>query len=109
MTRSAPACNDSPLPIGKGQAISQPYIVAVMTEILQPSKGDRVLEIETGSGYAAAILSRIVYTVYIVERYQDLAASAQERFRALHYDNIQVLCGMAPSAGPSMHPKRVSW
>jgi len=85
------AYEDSPLPIGQGQTISQPYIVAVMTELLEPSENDRVLEIGTGSGYAAAILSRIVSEVYTVERYEDLAAEAEEKFRRLGYDNIHVL------------------
>jgi protein-L-isoaspartate(D-aspartate) O-methyltransferase len=84
------AYEDSPLPIGEGQTISQPYIVAVMTEMLEPSGGDRILEVGTGSGYAAAILSRIVQEVYTVERHRDLAQTAQERLRRLGYDNIYV-------------------
>jgi len=85
------AYEDSPLPIGQGQTISQPYIVAVMTELLEPSEKDRVLEIGTGSGYAAAILSRIVAEVYTVERHKDLAIEAEEKFGRLGYDNIHVL------------------
>jgi protein-L-isoaspartate(D-aspartate) O-methyltransferase len=85
------AYEDAPLPIGQGQTISQPYIVAVMTELLEPSEDDRVLEIGTGSGYAAAVLSRIVVEVYTVERYRDLAETAKARFRRLGYGNIQVL------------------
>jgi protein-L-isoaspartate(D-aspartate) O-methyltransferase len=85
------AYEDSPLPIGQGQTISQPYIVAVMTELLEPSKLDRVLEIGTGPGYAAAILSRIVSEVYTVERYGALAETARNRFRRLGYENIDVL------------------
>lgn len=85
------AYEDSPLPIGQGQTISQPYIVAVMTELLEPSGGDRVLEIGTGSGYAAAILSRIVSEVYTVERYEELAETARSRFRRLGYENIHVI------------------
>jgi protein-L-isoaspartate(D-aspartate) O-methyltransferase len=82
---------DSPLPIGKEQTISQPYIVALMTEALEPSPGDRVLEIGTGSGYAAAILSRIVEKVYTIERHGSLADTARKRYESLGYDNIHVL------------------
>ena len=84
------AYEDSPLPIGQGQTISQPYIVAVMTELLELSEGARVLEIGTGSGYAAAVLSRIAAHVFTVERHADLAEAAQNRFRRLGYDNIHV-------------------
>jgi protein-L-isoaspartate(D-aspartate) O-methyltransferase len=85
------AYEDSPLPIGQGQTISQPYIVAVMTELLELSATDRVLEIGTGSGYAAAVLSRIAGEVYTVERHGDLAAAAGETIRRLGYDNVHVL------------------
>jgi protein-L-isoaspartate(D-aspartate) O-methyltransferase len=88
----ASAYKDAPLAIGQRQTISQPYIVAVMTEMLEPSKGERVLEIGTGCGYAAAILSRIVKSVYTIERYQNFVDSAKERFCALQYGNIQVCC-----------------
>jgi protein-L-isoaspartate(D-aspartate) O-methyltransferase len=84
------AYKDSPLPIGQGQTISQPYIVALMTEALELLPGDRVLEIGAGSGYAAAILSHIAKQVYTVERHASLARVAEERFRRLGYDNIQV-------------------
>jgi protein-L-isoaspartate(D-aspartate) O-methyltransferase len=84
---------DSPLPIGKGQTISQPYIVALMTEMLELSRDDRVLEIGTGSGYAAAILSRIADEVYSVERHAALAREARARFDALGYDNIHIHIG----------------
>lgn len=82
---------DAPLPIGREQTISQPYVVALMTEALELSPQDRVLEIGTGSGYAAAILGQIAGEVYTVERHQDLARSAADRFRELGYDNIHVL------------------
>ena len=85
------AYEDHPLPIEAGQTISQPYIVAYMTEKLELSAEDRVLEIGTGSGYAAAILSRIVKTVYTVEHFGDLARKAVRRFEKLCYTNIQVL------------------
>jgi protein-L-isoaspartate(D-aspartate) O-methyltransferase len=81
---------DSPLPIGQGQTISQPYIVALMTRALELKPNDRVLEIGTGSGYAAAVLSRIADQVITVERHAELAHNAAEHFRQLEYDNIQV-------------------
>jgi len=84
------AYEDSPLPIGEGQTISQPYIVAIMTQLLEIEPGDRVLEIGTGSGYAAAILSRIANSVDTIERHASLAESARAVFRRLGYDNIQV-------------------
>jgi protein-L-isoaspartate(D-aspartate) O-methyltransferase len=84
------AYEDHPLPIAGGQTISQPYIVAYMTEALQLSGTERVLEIGTGSGYAAAVLSRIVTTVHTVERLGDLARSARRRLEVLGYTNIIV-------------------
>ena len=85
------AYEDHPLPIDEGQTISQPYIVAYMTEKLELSADDRVLEIGTGSGYAAAILSRIVNTVYTVEHFGSLVQKAVQRFQKLGYSNIHVL------------------
>ncbi|HWQ88487.1 MAG TPA: protein-L-isoaspartate(D-aspartate) O-methyltransferase [Desulfitobacteriaceae bacterium] len=79
-----------PLPITNGQTISQPIVVAMMTQALELKKEDKVLEIGTGSGYAAAVLSLIVQKVYSVERFAELAKTAQVRFRELHYDNIEV-------------------
>ena len=84
------AYKDSPLPIGDGQTISQPYIVALTVEALRLSPGDRVLEIGTGSGYAAAILSRIAKEVYTVERLAELAEQARGRLFRLGYDNVFV-------------------
>lgn len=81
---------DAPLPIGQGQTISQPYIVALMTEALELTPDDRVLEIGTGSGYAAAVLSRIAKEVYTVERRPELAHAAEARFQQLEYHNIHV-------------------
>ncbi|MBN1863621.1 MAG: protein-L-isoaspartate(D-aspartate) O-methyltransferase [Victivallales bacterium] len=81
---------DSPLPIGRGQTISQPYIVALMTELLQPREGSRILEIGTGSGYQAAVLSRIVKSVYSIEIIPELAQDAQLLFLELGYGNIHV-------------------
>jgi len=79
---------DHPLPIGYGQTISQPYIVALMTEWLELEPDDRVLEIGTGSGYQAAVLAEIVDEVYSIEIVPELAASATERLAALGYDNV---------------------
>ena len=87
------AYNDSPLPIGAGQTISQPYTVAVMTELLEPKAGDRVLEIGTGSGYQAAILSFLVDWVYTIERVGSLAKRAKEVFRKLGISNVVVRVG----------------
>jgi protein-L-isoaspartate(D-aspartate) O-methyltransferase len=82
---------DHPLPIGYGQTISQPYIVALMTELLDLKTTDRVLEIGTGSGYQAAILAEIVAEVYTVEIIEPLAIVAQERLARLGYDNVHTL------------------
>ena len=79
---------DHPLPIGYGQTISQPYIVALMTELLELEPGDRVLEIGTGSGYQAAVLAEIVDEVYTIEIVPELAESAAERLAAQGYENI---------------------
>jgi protein-L-isoaspartate(D-aspartate) O-methyltransferase len=84
------AYHDSPLPIGEGQTISQPYIVALMAEALEITPDGRVLEIGTGSGYAAAVISRIAKEVYTVERHASLLEEAAERFRRLGYENIHL-------------------
>jgi len=84
---------DEPLPIGNGQTISQPYIVAFMTEQLQPHANDRVLEIGTGSGYQAAVLSQIVDSVFTIEIISELADKARQRLHKLHYDNVVVKDG----------------
>ncbi len=89
----AHAYGDEPLPIGEGQTISQPYIVALMTEALQPRPGERVLEIGTGSGYQAAILAEVGAEVYSVERLAALAAAACERLKELGYGAVQVKVG----------------
>jgi protein-L-isoaspartate(D-aspartate) O-methyltransferase len=86
------AYGDYPLPIGEQQTISQPYIVAEMTQALTLNKGDRVLEVGTGSGYAAAILSQIVYRVYTIERIRSLYMQARSLFDKLHYHNIVTRC-----------------
>ena len=82
------AYGDYPLPIGEQQTISQPYIVAEMTQALELKKDDRVLEIGTGSGYQAAILAQIVYRVYTVERRRSLYMQARSLFDQLNYHNI---------------------
>lgn len=84
---------DRPLPIGYGQTISQPYIVAIMTELLDLTPAARVLEIGTGSGYQAAILGEIVKEVYTIEVVEPLADEATERLRRLGYRNIRVKKG----------------
>src|SRR5919205_2014050 len=87
------AYEDGPLPIGEGQTISQPYIVALMIEAAEIKPGDKVLEVGAGSGYAAAVMSQIANRVYAIERHPSLASAARERFRHLGYDNIQVRTG----------------
>lgn len=87
------AYNDEPLPIGKGQTISQPYIVAYMTEVLQLSGGERVLEVGSGSGYQAAILAEIVKEVFSVEIVADLSENAQRVLQSLGYTNIHFRIG----------------
>lgn len=87
------AYENRPLPIGHGQTISQPYIVAVMTDLLDPQPGDRVLELGTGSGYQAAVLARLVGSVYSIEIVGPLAEAARERLAKLGYANVSVRQG----------------
>jgi protein-L-isoaspartate(D-aspartate) O-methyltransferase len=87
------AYRDTPLPIGEGQTISQPYIVALMTELAQPDPSDRVLEVGTGSGYQAAVLAEIVEHVYTIEIEPTLAERAAEVLRRLGYSNVTVRAG----------------
>jgi protein-L-isoaspartate(D-aspartate) O-methyltransferase len=82
------AYEDRPLPIGLGQTISQPYIVAYMTELLEIDENSKTLEIGTGSGYQAAILAEIVKEVYTIEIFEELGENAQKQFKDLHYENI---------------------
>ena len=82
-----------PLPIGYGQTISQPYIVALMTDLLAPEPGDVAFELGTGSSYQAAVLAELVAEVYTVEIVEPLAASATDRLDALGYDNVTVRAG----------------
>lgn len=87
------AYENAPLPIGHGQTISQPVVVALMIAELQPQPQHKILDIGTGSGYAAAVLAELVDEVYTVERYPSLAERAQQRFHELGYDNIHVRHG----------------
>lgn len=87
------AYRDMPLPIDAGQTISQPYVVALMIDAADVAPGDRVLEVGAGSGYAAAVLSRIAARVYAIERHLELAMAAAERLRQLGYDNVEIRAG----------------
>jgi protein-L-isoaspartate(D-aspartate) O-methyltransferase len=95
---------DEPLPIGYGQTISQPFIVAFMTEQLDPKPTDRVLEIGTGSGYQAAVLSRLVAKVYTIEIIEPLAKRAEADLKRLGYDNVKVLAGDGYQGWPAHAP-----
>lgn len=98
------AYSDYPIPIGKGQTISQPYIVALMTECLDLSDEQKLLEIGTGSGYQAAILAELVSTVYSVERFESLANAAEALFNELGYKNIRVKIGDGTLGWPEEAP-----
>jgi protein-L-isoaspartate(D-aspartate) O-methyltransferase len=98
------AYSDRPLPIGHDQTISQPYIVARMTALVDPDASDRVLEIGTGSGYQAAVLSTIADSVYTLEIIPDLAATATKRLRRLGYDNVVVRNADGFEGWPSRGP-----
>ncbi|WP_420399715.1 protein-L-isoaspartate(D-aspartate) O-methyltransferase [Flagellimonas sp.] len=98
------AYNDNPLPIGNGQTISQPYIVAYMTQALRLRKDDRVLEIGTGSGYQAAVLAKIVDSVYTIEIVEELAQIAKQRLRNLNYSNVVVRRGDGYNGWPDKAP-----
>ena len=95
---------DEPLPIGYGQTISQPFIVAFMTEQLDPKPTDRVLEIGTGSGYQAAVLSRLVAEVFTIEIIEPLARQAETDLKRLGYDNVKVLAGDGYQGWPEHAP-----
>ncbi len=101
---SASAYEDRPLPIGYGQTISQPYIVGKMTELCEPKKEHRALEIGTGSGYQAAVLSPLVAEVYTIEIIEPLGNAARERLAALGYKNIQVRLGDGYYGWPEKAP-----
>lgn len=93
-----------PLPIGHGQTISQPYIVALMTDLIRPNAEDVVLEIGTGSGYQAAVLSSLVKQVYSLEIVEMLAQQARERLHRLGYDNVEVRAGNGHLGWPEHAP-----
>ncbi len=95
---------DQALPIACGQTISQPYVVAYMTEQLALRPHHRVLEVGTGSGYQAAVLSRLAREVVSIERYRTLADQARERLRALGYDNVEVVVGDGFAGVPGEAP-----
>ena len=98
------AYDDGALPIAAGQTISQPYIVARMIEAATLGRGSRVLEVGTGSGYAAAVLSRIAAMVYTIERHAALAEVARRRLAQLGYDNIDVRLGDGTQGWPEKSP-----
>ncbi len=98
------AFRDGALPVGHGQTISQPYIVALMTDFLDLDGDETVLEIGTGTGYQAAVLSRLAERVYSVERIAELAASARERLARLGYDNVEVRAGDGYAGWPEHAP-----
>jgi protein-L-isoaspartate(D-aspartate) O-methyltransferase len=98
------AYDNGPLPIGHGQTISQPYIVALMTDLLQLEPGDRVLEIGTGSGYQTAILSCLAKAVYTVERIPELGEVAAGKLAALNYTNIHYRIGNGYEGWPEHAP-----
>ena len=101
---AAAAYEDRAMPIACGQTISQPFVVAYMTENLAPAPEHHVLEVGTGSGYQAAVLSRLVAKVTTVERYRTLADAARIRLRALGYDNIDVIHGDGMAGVPERAP-----
>jgi protein-L-isoaspartate(D-aspartate) O-methyltransferase len=98
------AYGDYPLPIGEQQTISQPYIVAEMTQVLELNQDDRVLEIGTGSGYQAAILAELVYRVYTIERIRSLYVQARNLLDKLHYHNIVMRCSDGTSGWQDESP-----
>jgi protein-L-isoaspartate(D-aspartate) O-methyltransferase len=98
------AYEDTPLPIGEEQTISQPYIVALTIEALELDGSERVLEVGTGSGYAAAILSQMAREVFTIERHATLAEGARERLERLGYRNVHVLCGDGSLGWPEHAP-----
>ena len=98
------AYDDCPLPIGAGQTISQPYIVALMMQAAEIRPGDRVLEVGAGSGYAAALISRIAGQVIAIERQLELVTIARERTKRLGYSNIEILHGDGTVGCPGAAP-----
>ncbi|MGH7613530.1 MAG: protein-L-isoaspartate(D-aspartate) O-methyltransferase [Gemmatimonadales bacterium] len=103
-TLAAEAYQDGPLPIGSGQTISQPFIVALMTASVAPRRHHRVLEVGTGSGYQTAVLARLVARVFTVERLPGLLVEAEERFRRLGIRNVETRLGDGAAGWPEMAP-----
>ncbi|MCX6697710.1 MAG: protein-L-isoaspartate(D-aspartate) O-methyltransferase [Methanoregula sp.] len=98
------AYEDCPLPIGNGQTISQPYIVALMTELLKPASSDHVLEIGAGCGYQAAVLSVLVRKVTTIERIPAVADITRNNLAAYHYDNVELIVGDGTLGYPKNAP-----
>ena len=98
------AYGDHPLPIGHGQTISQPYIVALMTELLKLEPEDRVFELGTGSGYQAAVASMVAKSVYTVEIYRELAEPARDRLKSLGFNNVHARHGDGYFGWPEKAP-----
>jgi protein-L-isoaspartate(D-aspartate) O-methyltransferase len=98
------AYRDGALRIGEGQTISQPWIVACMAQLLELEGDERVLEVGTGSGYAAAVLSRVCREVITIERYASLAEAARQKLEALGYDNVEVRVGDGTRGAPDRAP-----
>lgn len=98
------AYEDHPLPIGAGQTISQPYIVAVMLQHLSLQPSDRVFEVGTGSGYVTALLARMCAEVYSIERHSELAASAESTLQRLGYSNVKIRVGDGGQGWPEHAP-----
>lgn len=98
------AYRDTPLPIGHGQTISQPYIVGYMTQMLHLAPDDQVLEVGTGSGYQVAILSRLAKKVYTIERVEELARHAEQILQELGYDNVLIRVGDGGYGWPEAAP-----
>ena len=98
------AYSDQPLPIGEGQTISQPYIVAFMTELLELKGDEKVLEIGTGSGYQAAVLAELAKEIYTIEIIESLASTAREKLSELGYQNVRVKAGDGYSGWPEAAP-----
>jgi protein-L-isoaspartate(D-aspartate) O-methyltransferase len=98
------AYQDSPLPIGLGQTISQPYIVALMSELLEVGPGDTVLEVGTGSGYQAAVLAAMGVEVFSVEIVPELCSQAEKKLDALGFDSVHVRCGDGYQGWPERAP-----
>ena len=95
---------DGPLPIGDGQTISQPYIVALMTQLARPMADSKVLDVGTGSGYQAAVIAEIVDQVYSIEINETLADHARQLLEELGYDNVHVRCGDGYRGWPEQAP-----